>query len=189
MYICVYTYIHIYIYTYIHIYIYTYIHIYIYTYIHICMYIAYIYIYIYVYVYLALFLSLSLYIYIYASAPHGNQPVGKGDGAYVRAWRNTVEIILFEILNSMKPYPSVSHARTSKMRPAMCLFEPTNLDEVANRIPPTSQHAKGGVGSAHMLWQLARMPFARFAESVLRESLRLPSPLTPFPVWPISTLQ
>ena len=28
----------------------------------------------------------------------------------VRGWRHTVEIVLFEISNSMKPYPSVVHA-------------------------------------------------------------------------------
>ena len=28
----------------------------------------------------------------------------------MRGWRNTVEIVLFEISNSMKPYPSVVHA-------------------------------------------------------------------------------
>ena len=37
----------------------------------------------------------------------------------VRGWRNTVEVVLFEISNSMKPYPSVLHARTSKSRLAM----------------------------------------------------------------------
>ena len=56
----------------------------------------------------------------------------------LRGWRNTVEIVLFEIANSMKPYPSVYHAYTSKLRPAIVLFEPTNLDEVSDRIPPTS---------------------------------------------------
>ena len=58
--------------------------------------------------------------------------------ALVRGWPNTVETVLFEISNSMKPYPSVVHAYTSKSRPAIGFFEPTNLDEVSNRIPPTS---------------------------------------------------
>ena len=55
----------------------------------------------------------------------------------VRGWRNPVEIILFEISNSMKPYASVFQAYTSKLRPAIGLFEPGELDEVSNRIPPT----------------------------------------------------
>ena len=39
-------------------------------------------------------------------------------------WRNTVEIVLFEISNSMKPYPSVFHTYTSTLRPAIGLFDP-----------------------------------------------------------------
>ena len=53
-------------------------------------------------------------------------------------WRNTVGIVLFETSNSMKPYPSVFHAHTSKLRPVMGLFVPNYLDEASNRIPPTS---------------------------------------------------
>ena len=53
-------------------------------------------------------------------------------------------LTLFEISNSMKPYPSVFHAYTLKLRPAIGFFEPQNLDEVSNRIPPTSQSAKHG---------------------------------------------
>ena len=53
-----------------------------------------------------------------------------------RDWRNTVKIILFEISNSMKPYPSVFHAYTSEMRPTIGFYEPENL-EVSNRISPT----------------------------------------------------
>ena len=56
----------------------------------------------------------------------------------MRGWRNTVEIVLFEISSSMKPSPSFVHARTSKLRPVICLFGPRNLDEVSNRILPTS---------------------------------------------------
>ena len=56
-------------------------------------------------------------------------------------WRplRTVEIVLFEISNSMKPYPSVLHAYISRWRPVTGFFEPRNLDEVSNCIPPTSQ--------------------------------------------------
>ena len=36
---------------------------------------------------------------------------------HMRGWRNTVETVLFEVSNSMKPYPSVFHACTSQLRP------------------------------------------------------------------------
>ena len=39
-------------------------------------------------------------------------------------WRNTVEVVLFEISNSMKPYPSVFYAYTSTWRPVIGLLEP-----------------------------------------------------------------
>ena len=52
---------------------------------------------------------------------------------------NTVEVVLFEISNSMKPYPSVFHAYLNKLRPAKAFFQPTSLDEASRRIPPTSQ--------------------------------------------------
>ena len=42
----------------------------------------------------------------------------------VRGWRNTVEIVLFEISNSMKPYPFVAHTYTSELRSVIGLFEP-----------------------------------------------------------------
>ena len=58
----------------------------------------------------------------------------------LRGWRNAVdvEIVLFEISNSMKPYPSVFPACASKLRPVTGFFEPKLLDEVSNRIPPTT---------------------------------------------------
>ena len=60
------------------------------------------------------------------------------------SWRNTVEMILFDISSSMKPYPPVSHAYISELRP-------NNVDEASDRIPPTSQttilgSCFGGVG-------------------------------------------
>ena len=70
---------------------------------------------------------------------------GPGDLAWpMRGWRNTVEIVQFEISNSMKPYPSVLHAYTSQLRPAIGFVEPNKLDKF-NRIPPTSQptHNRG----------------------------------------------
>ena len=67
----------------------------------------------------------------------------KGPRRTMRGWRNTVEMVLFEISNSMKPYPSIFHAYVSQLRPAIVFFEPsdlaTDLDEVSNCIPPTSQ--------------------------------------------------
>ena len=56
----------------------------------------------------------------------------------MRGWRNTVEIILFEISNSMESYPSVVHAFTSKLRVVICMFEQKHIDEVSDRIPTTS---------------------------------------------------
>ena len=53
-------------------------------------------------------------------------------------WRNTVEIVLFDISNSLKPYPPEFLAYTSKMRPVIGFSEPAKLIEVSNRIPPTS---------------------------------------------------
>ena len=44
---------------------------------------------------------------------------------------------IFEISNSMKPYPSALHAYANRMRPATGFGEPTNLIEVSNRITPT----------------------------------------------------
>ena len=56
----------------------------------------------------------------------------------VSGWRNTVEIVLFDISNSLKPYPPGFLAYTSKMRPVIGFSEPAKLIEVSNRIPPTS---------------------------------------------------
>ena len=67
-----------------------------------------------------------------------------------RGWRHTVEVALFDISNSTKPHPSVFRAYASKWRPVVFLFEATHLDEVSNRIPPTSQSsaAPGGLSSS-----------------------------------------
>ena len=56
----------------------------------------------------------------------------------LRGWRNTVDIVLFEISNSMKLYPCVLCIYTGNLKPVW-LFEPQQFDEVSNRIPPTSQ--------------------------------------------------
>ena len=54
-------------------------------------------------------------------------------------WRNTAEIVLFEISNSLKPYPSFFRAYIGKSRPVIGFSEQKKLIEVSNRIPPTSQ--------------------------------------------------
>ena len=53
---------------------------------------------------------------------------------WMRGWRNTVETVLFEISNSMKPYVSVFLSYTNIMRLMMFLFLPNKLDELSNRI-------------------------------------------------------
>ena len=40
----------------------------------------------------------------------------------MRDWRKTVEVVLFEVSNSMKPYPSVFQAHKSKLRPVIFSF-------------------------------------------------------------------
>ena len=51
-----------------------------------------------------------------------------------------IEIVLLEISNSMKPYASVVHAYTNKLIPEIDFFEPKQLDEASNRVPPTSHY-------------------------------------------------
>ena len=60
----------------------------------------------------------------------------------LRGWRNTVKIVVFEISNSMKPYPPVVYAYTGNFNSVVCVFVPQQFDEVSNRIPPTSQELK-----------------------------------------------
>ena len=43
----------------------------------------------------------------------------------MRGLRNTVEIVLFEISNSMKPYPSVFHAYINNLRPILFVLRQT----------------------------------------------------------------
>ena len=59
---------------------------------------------------------------------------------HMRGWRNHIEIVLFEISNWMKPYPSVFHTYASNLSPVKVFVGPTNLDEVSKRIPPTSPY-------------------------------------------------
>ena len=107
----------------------------------VCVYIC-IYIYIYMYIeYLHTIISTSLAGQ--GSSPLCAPPPGSAVAASgTRDWRNTVRIVLFEILTSMKPDPSVFHAYTNDMRPTIGFFEPTNLDEVSNRIPPPADLAR-----------------------------------------------
>ena len=68
----------------------------------------------------------------------------------MRGWWNTVEIVLSEISNSLKPYASIPfgiYQATSKLRLEICIFEPNNLEEFSNRIPPTS-HLSQAAGEA-----------------------------------------
>ena len=58
--------------------------------------------------------------------------------ACMSGWRNTAEIVLFEISNSLKPYPSFFRAYIGKSRPVIGFSEQKQLIEVSNRIPPTS---------------------------------------------------
>ena len=52
-----------------------------------------------------------------ARVPVGWSVIGSpGLGGFMRGWRNTVELVLFEIPNSMKPHPSVFHAYTGNLR-------------------------------------------------------------------------
>ena len=56
--------------------------------------------------------------------------------ALLRGWRNTVEIVLFEISKSMKPYPPDFMHIPAILEPVMGSFEPQKFDEVSNGIPP-----------------------------------------------------
>ena len=63
---------------------------------------------------------------------------------FMSGWWNTAEIVLFEISNSLKPYPSFVRAYIGKSRPVIGFSEQKKLIEVSNRIPPTS-HLGGAV--------------------------------------------
>ena len=83
-----------------------------------------------------MYVHICIYIYIYmAGRPRCATPP---PCPLLRCWRNTVEILLFEISNLMKPYPSVFHAYTSKFRPVTRFVEPKQLDEASNRFQPVS---------------------------------------------------
>ena len=56
----------------------------------------------------------------------------------LRGWRNTVEIVLFEISNSMNCTPLCFTHMTSTLRPMIFRLTQEKLDEVSNRSPPTS---------------------------------------------------
>ena len=77
-----------------------------------------------------------VYIYIYTMVTDSNLIVNRYLGCWTdsktrtwrtqtgRGWRNTVEIVLFEISNSMKPYPSNFHAYISTLRPMIGFVDP-----------------------------------------------------------------
>ena len=54
---------------------------------------------------------------------------------YMRGWRNTVEIVLFDISNSMKPYPRVFYYN-GKLKSVICSFEPQQFEEVSTVFRP-----------------------------------------------------
>ena len=105
---------------YIYIYTHMYIHIYVYTYIHICIYI---YTYIYIYIlyiqthsmYIYIYIHIHTYIYIYTYIPICIYVMYTFIYIYMY-------IVLFEISNSMKPYPPVFHASTGELRPLVGFF-------------------------------------------------------------------
>ena len=91
---------------------------------------TYAYLYIYLSIYLPLSLSIYIYIYIYIYVfmyihvlvqRHSTTLADEADGRAAgglpgkRKW----PIVLLEISNSMKPYPSVFHAHASKLRPVV----------------------------------------------------------------------
>ena len=78
----------------------------------------------------------------------------------------------------MKPYPSVVHAYTNKLRPVIGLFEPNDSDEACDRIPPfcdtrpfrarpdprapepikqTPHHLQGTLISSVLIFQIAEL--------------------------------
>ena len=83
------------------------------------------------YIYICIYTRIRIHIYIYTSALRTS----------LRGWRNAVELVLFEISTSMRPYPSVVHAATNKLRPVISCFESERLDEASNPTPPTSHSA------------------------------------------------
>ena len=105
-----------------YIYIYIYVHIYIYIYTHTCTYI---------YIYIYRCMSVVIGVEGCALAPGAAAcPLPGGDGqchAALRGWRNAVEVVLFEISNSMKPYPYVFHAYTSTLRPVIGFVDPITI--------------------------------------------------------------
>ena len=66
-------------------------------------------------------------------------PICRAEACAKGAFVSQTPVVLFEILNSMKPYSPVLHACIGKLRPAMVFFEPRQFDEASNRIPPTSR--------------------------------------------------
>ena len=58
----------------------------------------------------------------------------------------------------MKPYNSVFHAYTWQMGPVICFFEQRSLDEVSNRIPPTSQSRPGAIAAGAPLRRRCKRP-------------------------------
>ena len=75
----------------------------------------------------------------------------------------TVETVLFEISNSMKPYPSAFHAHTSKLRLVTGFFEPNPAPPYAERL-----RATGGGGGASLQRFAGSAPRIRWSRSSFR---------------------
>ena len=88
----------------------------------------------YVCIYVCMYVCMYIYIYMYCPGVFTHRRSG-----VMRCWRNTVEIVQSETSNSINLTHLLVHAHTSRMRPMIGVCEPTYLDEVSNRIPPTAQ--------------------------------------------------
>ena len=80
-----------------------------------------------------------------ASAPFS--PNRRKSCASLRGWRNTVEIVPFEISNSMKSFLSVVHAYTSTLRPPTVFRQPLNVSGSSQLLGVRSQNRRESVGS------------------------------------------
>ena len=71
--------------------------------------------YIYIYIYIYVHIYLHKYAHVFRSRPliftdsDSAATVQLGQLIELRGWRNTAELVLFAISNSMKPYPFLFH--------------------------------------------------------------------------------
>ena len=79
---------------------------------------------------MCVYIYIYIYIYVYVHTPRPRwccvaTATLSPSLAIVRGWQNTVEIVLFEISNSMKPYPSVFHTYINHVRPMVGFLSQT----------------------------------------------------------------